>query len=105
MVRVWKNPMGILERRRKRRYRLFLKTCIPHITFRAQFNLIIKHQTFTFDQNFYTWFSKYKDIWYKKYHCNWTPLHQWGGVVLAVPNKLFDWANINKILSIQPIKE
>lgn len=84
----------------------FLKTCIPHITFRAQFNLIIRqHQTLTFDQNFYTWFSKYKDIWYKKYHCDWTPLQEWGGIVLAVPTKLFDWTQINKILSIRPIKE
>lgn len=83
----------------------FLETCLPHVTFRAQFSLTLSHQTLTFDEKFYTWFSEYKDVWYKKYQIDWNPLYQWGGIVLAVPDKSFDWLQINKILNIKPIKK
>jgi hypothetical protein len=83
----------------------FLKTCKPHQTFRAQFALSLQQSPRDFDVEFKLWFDAYRDAWQQNYHCDWTPLYQWGGVPLARLDKKddFDWSMSNQIVSISPV--
>jgi hypothetical protein len=81
----------------------FLKTCKPHMTFRAQFNLSILESPTQFDSNFEQWFDSYRSVWQQQHGCDWTPLYQWGGIPLARPENQIDWSTVDTILSIQPI--
>lgn len=80
-----------------------LKTCKPHMTFRAQFSLSISESSDQFDSEFEQWFDSYRDAWQQKYGCDWTPMYQWGGIPLAYPTDQIDWSIVDSIISIQPI--
>jgi hypothetical protein len=81
----------------------FLKTCRPHLTFRAQFSLSVLKSPDRFEPEFEQWFDHYRDAWQQKYGCNWTPMYEWGGIPLAYPKDQFDWSVVDSIASIQPV--
>lgn len=84
----------------------FLDTCKPHVTFRAQFSLVLSdHTVDEFEPEFLTWFETRREAWKSRYGCgDWTPLHARGGVPLARTDEQFDWKTANTVLSIKPIR-